>query len=214
MISCENKPDDPRQALRARIRARRDALSSADRAAFDEKILLHISSLSSWKNADSILLYMSMGSEAGTEEIFRAALREKKKVYCPVSFPRRVITEENGGQRKEAGVMEFFRVQHPEELRSGRHGIREPDPNTAVPYRYDSSGAALIIVPGIAFDLHGGRIGWGGGYYDRFLALHPDIPTAAIAYECQLVQAVPMDSHDVRLRAICTERRIIRTDLL
>ena len=78
MISCENKPDDPRQALRARIRARRDALSAADRAAFDEKILLHISSLSSWKSADSILLYMSMGSEAGTGEIFRAALREQK----------------------------------------------------------------------------------------------------------------------------------------
>jgi 5-formyltetrahydrofolate cyclo-ligase len=69
----------------------------------------------------------------------------------------------------------------------------------------------LVVVPGVAFDPQGNRLGWGAGYYDRLLAqVRADAPIVALAFECQIVPAIPPESHDVPVDVIVTEQRIIR----
>lgn len=96
------------------------------------------------------------------------------------------------------------------ELTKNRYGILEPvvDPQKIVA----ASDLHVVLVPGLAFDVTGNRLGRGGGYYDRFLANCPDhVLRIALAFECQIVESVPVSEHDQPVDVIVTEKRIIRT---
>ena len=99
--------------------------------------------------------------------------------------------------------MEFFLTESKDRLTVGAYGIQEPSGD--IMYRGDSG---LMIMPGVAFDEERHRIGFGGGYYDRYLERHPELFTMAIAFEDQVLPKIPADEHDIRPMLLVTQDRI------
>lgn len=131
-----------------------------------------------------LLSYASFGSEFNTFHIMEWAMTHGMKVYLPRLHDR---------------TMDFYEVRDLEHLKRHSYGMLEPEEG-GVPYtptKYD-----LLLVPGLAFDLKGGRLGYGGGYYDKFLQEHPEPMTLGLSYLCQLIDEVPVDKTDVRLKAV------------
>lgn len=112
-------------------------------------------------------------------------------------------TGEMAFPRIEGERLVFHSIETLEHLRTGTFGIREPDANTArqvFPGEDDT-----ILVPGLAFDRAGGRLGRGGGFYDRFLAQWPHARRVGVGFSIQLIDAVPREAHDAQVDAIVTE---------
>ncbi len=142
-----------------------------------------------------IALYAAMRGEVGTDRIRSRCLAGGVHLFYP-----RVM---------EDGELSFFRHRETDGWVPGRFGIREPQ---AVPGDEGVRGGFdLVVVPGLAFDLHGRRLGQGYGYYDRFLAaLGGTALTVGLAFSWQLVPEVPVDAWDVPVDAVVTEDGIIR----
>jgi 5-formyltetrahydrofolate cyclo-ligase len=178
-----------RQALDARYR-----LSPEERRAKAIEIEARLFALPSFRQVGVIMFFASFQSEVDTHHMIRRALTEGKRVVLP-----RV----RGKELELYEITNFDLDVHP-----GAWGIPEPDgPGIRTVQLRD---VGLIVVPGAAFDVQGNRIGYGGGFYDRLLAVYQG-PTAALAFEEQLVPKVPRDTHDVPVRQIVTEKRIIES---
>jgi len=108
--------------------------------------------------------------------------------------------------RVDSGSLAMHQVRSPHELAPGKFGILEP-PATATKSRGPWD---LILIPGLAFDRCGGRLGRGRGYYDRFLAQHPEAVRVGICFDEQVVQELPLEPHDFRLNALVTPSEILR----
>lgn len=185
-----------KKELRRRILTMRDALTEADRSISEEKVTDAILHLPEFLESDSVLGFASYGSELGTEKILLASLEAGKKVYLP-----KIVNQ--GG----AETMAFFRVQSLEELKPGYRGILEPS-NEGDPFSCTEASACrpLLIMPGVAFDRYGHRIGYGKGFYDRFLSENFAFAdrTVAIGFPCQLLSEIPHEAHDKPVsRIIC-----------
>lgn len=158
-----------------------------------------VCSLEQYKKADIILAYMSAGNEADTGAFVYGCIEDGKTVALP-----RVEKTEGGGRR--LGV---YTVKDPvEDTVPGFKGILEPDPlktRLLEPHEPD-----LAVVPGIAFDTSGNRIGYGAGYYDRLLPLlRTDCLKVGAAFEMQIADMLPAEQHDFRLDMIVTDERTI-----
>lgn len=149
-----------------------------------------------WQKARTVALYMPTQGEMGTELLFRNAIDRGKALYLPRVVP--------GGR----GTMVFVRVSGPGELVSGAYGIMEPAPSLKGAGRADFH-PDFAVVPGLAFDWSGGRLGFGGGYYDRFFAGREGgaCTLVGLCYNFQTVGQVPAASWDVRMTHVCTETR-------
>lgn len=136
--------------------------------------------------SDSLLGFFPYGSEIDVKEILIDALKNGKKVYLPKVY---------GDQ------MQFFRVFSLEETENGYKGIREPSGDTEC-YVYDEKQAqrSLMLMPGVAFDVNRNRIGYGLGYYDRYLQGKEvlQMRTIAVAYQCQMVERIPAEALDMK----------------
>jgi 5-formyltetrahydrofolate cyclo-ligase len=144
----------------------------------------------------TIALYAAKGSEVDTARLDALA----RTAGFAVAYPR--ITP-NDDSRALA-----FHLVEPRELIAARFGLREPHAidHATVP----TADLAAFVIPGLAFDRNGGRIGWGRGHYDATLAAaDPRALRIGLAFDCQLVDAVPRDPHDAALQLIITERDII-----
>ena len=181
--------------IRKSVLKARDAMSAMDRRGnilLTERIVGH-----QWFYRSEVLLcFVSFGSEIDTGEIIREALRVKKSVYVP-----KVI------RGTEVPEMRFYRISSLEELQEGYGGILEPS-GTSEEFLYEEEGVGrvLMLMPGVAFDRFRGRIGYGKGFYDRFLHDKPLLGqrTIGIGYQCQLVEELPMSEYDVRpYQVIC-----------
>jgi 5-formyltetrahydrofolate cyclo-ligase len=148
-----------------------------------------------YAEAQNILLYADYFHEVGTSEIFYDAVRRGKRVYYPKSD---ALTN----------TMEFYRVKSLDQLEAGYKGIMEPVENEYFRYRFNKKEDTLIIVPGVAFDISGFRLGYGKGFYDRFLVNRRQISTMALAYSCQIIDELPHDAYDVKMDKIVTEEII------
>lgn len=153
-----------------------------------EKITELVINSDFYKKSDRICLYMSSFGEVDTHRIFSHAVRQKKSVCVP-------ITEKDGSLRLSLCDGNF---------KKGRFGIDEPE----VPSYVDFSYPELILIPGLAFDRRGTRLGFGMGCYDRFLKDARGFKVA-LGYCFQLLDFVPDEAHDVRLDALVTEKGII-----
>ncbi len=136
------------------------------------------------------MFFASFRSEVETAPMIRKALASGKRVILP----------------KVAGKeLSLFEIKDfDKDVAPGAWGI--PEPRERFPARLDEVG--LIIVPGAAFDERGNRIGYGAGFYDKLLLAFKK-PTVAVAFEVQIVHSVPIDSHDVPVQKIVTEKRVI-----
>ncbi len=145
----------------------------------------------SYKYAKTVLIYSAKTDEPDTVQIAEAALRDGKRVYFPKSY--------------SDGIMKFFRVSLLSELTDGMFGIKEPDEKAE---EYTPCGTAeLCIVPGVCFDRNGYRIGYGKGYYDRFLSKFKGISAGLAFSECISNEPVPFEKrHDKQLNLIISEK--------
>lgn len=144
-----------------------------------------------YKNAETLLLYYSVGSEVSTADIFKTALKDKKRV----AFPRCIDDE---------GFMEFYYVRLESELTEGMYGIKEPSSGCE---RYSFSDGGLCVVPGLSFDFYGYRIGYGKGYYDRFLSQFKGI-AVGLCYDALVSESLPRDKYDKNVNCLITDKKI------
>lgn len=180
-------------SIRAASLLRRNALPVALRRELSKTIIDRVTALDEFREAQSILAYASFGSEIDTAPLLQAIIESGKTLLLP---------------RVNKGALDVHAVKSlDDDLRAGLWGIREPIPESCV--ACSAVDVDLIIVPGVAFDLAGGRIGYGQGYYDKLLA-STGSQTIAAAFEVQLVDTIPMEPHDVRVRRIVTESRVVR----
>jgi 5-formyltetrahydrofolate cyclo-ligase len=185
-------------ALKGRIRrqaiANRQAQTNRD--ALSRDILSRVTALPEYQAAQTIMYYVAMPVEVQTRDALVAALRSDKNVVVPYC---------------DRGELSLFRLESMDELDPGMWTILEPHGQLrSLPAkRARVSELDVIIVPGLAFDRKGGRIGHGKGYYDRLLArAESKTKRIAVAYECQMFPEVPMSEHDIYMDKVVTEKAI------
>ena len=182
-----------KKVLRREMLARRRALSTAERTRASKMICARVQALTVLQEARTMMLYASTEEEINLYPLMEVLLTEGRRIVLP---------EITGG-----GVMEARELPAMDALTDGTFGILSPDPmrgNIVAPEEID-----VIIVPGAAFDENGGRLGLGGGYYDRFLPRAGNAVRLVLAFDFQIVPDVPMGAQDARVDVILTERRMI-----
>ncbi len=183
-------------SLKAEIRAlalqRRDALPLSVHRDSGHAILRRIVAMDEFRQARTILAYCSFGSEIDTAPLLNQVLGAGKTLVLPKLNPA-------------SGALDLYRVKNLDaDLRTGLWGIREPDASQCE--HCPATDIDWILVPGVAFDRRGGRLGYGKGYYDKLLASIDRRPrTVAAAFEVQMMDAIPMEPHDVHVGAVVTE---------
>lgn len=185
---------EAKQVLRSAGLARRDALAAADCQLLSRAIQARALQLYCYLACRSVALYSAVQNEVRTDDLLAHALKIGKKVFYP-----RVAKDDSAG---------FFRVSAADDLRAGRYGVLEPPGATRLAEA--EFEALTIFVPGVAFDLHGNRLGRGGGWYDRLLQQASErAAIVALAYEFQIVDAVPAGPGDQRVHYIITEKGVL-----
>lgn len=191
-----------KRKLRTSMLQLRDALTIEERREKSAEITKRILAQAEYQNADNILLFASYKSEVDTLELLHHALAEGKAVYFP---------------KVQGSEMEFYRIFSEEDLREGYRGIREPEAGENLRYIPTPGEKSLVLVPGVVFDLEGNRIGYGGGYYDRFLgnlgSRKVTVCKMAAAFECQLLKKEHLEAEpfDVPIDIIITEEGLYCT---
>lgn len=187
-----------RQRMRKQVLAKRDLLGIRDRheksAAITERIL-SMPGMDSW---ETLFVYVNFRSEVETLQLIQRCLEKDKRVVVPLV------------DSAQSTMVALQVTDLEEDLQPGYFDIPEPDP--AKTSRVDGKEIDVVVLPGSVFDIEGGRLGYGGGYYDRFLV--NDAPQACrigLAFELQVVPAVPLEPHDQRLDYLVTDERIIKT---
>jgi 5-formyltetrahydrofolate cyclo-ligase len=175
--------------LRAEVLARREALT--DRPARDARIQAQLLALPEWRGAKVVSLFVGVKSEVATLPLIAAALGAGKVVAVPVV---------------EAGALSLYRIDDLASLAPAPFGLLEPRPELRdATHRQDPATVDLFIVPGVAFDRNGGRLGYGKGYYDGLLPkARAGVLKIGVGFDVQLVESVPMGPHDVRLSRLIT----------
>lgn len=175
-----------RAEIRAEIRDKREKISVIQAAELSARICERALALPEYRKAKRVLSYASLLGEVQTQSLNLRVLSDGKELYLP-----RVL---------RGRAMEALRVTDIRSLRPGAMGIPEPEPGAPV----DPMELDLIFVPGIAFDREGGRIGFGGGYYDRYLPGTRAV-RVALAFEMQMIEDTCAEPHDQTMHAILTE---------
>jgi 5-formyltetrahydrofolate cyclo-ligase len=177
--------------LRKEILAIRNHLDQATRALKDRSILMSLQNLAEIQSSDHVFCYISQGSEPDTHNLIEWLVAAGKRVSVPKIIRHRQIL-----------AIEFpgWKNLHP-----GEYGILEPASDIDV-----SSEVDISLTPGVAFDDNGNRLGNGTGYYDRWLAAYPVRHTISPAYDCQVLDLIPVNELDKKVGLIVTESRVIR----
>ena len=186
---------EAKQAMRTAVAAARDALDPGWRARASAALVERIAALSTYAAARTVLLTAPFRTEWDAGPLIARSLAAGKTVVLP-----RV----DEGSR----MLELKRVADPErDIVAGYRGLPEPDARCE---RVAASSIDWVLVPGIAFDRSGGRLGYGGGYYDRLLpALPARAARVAGAFSAQIVDAVPSAPHDITMDTVVTEAGVV-----
>ncbi len=180
------------------MRAKRQHLPEATAAAYGAAAQRRILATPQWAEARAVLLYVACRGETPTDLLLERAWAEGKAVYLPRCLPE-------AGH----GAMELACVRCREDLVPGLYSIPEPDPATCA--LEPEAAPETAVIPGVAFDRHGLRLGQGCGYYDRLLVQGRFAHTTAfgLAYSFQVVKALPADPWDRPVHAVATEESLV-----
>lgn len=196
-----SRTEEEKRNLRKQMKALRAQIAAGQKALWDQALAAQVLALVKEFRPGAVLAYASLGNEAGTGAILEELWRRK----IPVALPR-----------VRGRDMDFFFLTESSDLAPGFRGILEPVYGLK---RWDGTvdqgETVLVLAPGLAFDRQGGRLGYGGGYYDRFLERTFGAVTVGLAYEFQIVEQVPAQSHDRRVdllaapggRIICRRKK-------
>lgn len=187
---------DPKRELRARMESAILAMSPAERMERGARAQARLAETPEFKSARTVMIFNSDATEIDTHELVLASLESGKRVGLPRT--------EKGSRVLQ--VLEILDVRR--DLERSRFGFKEP---LSVLPTIAPESLQLILVPGRAFDAEGNRLGRGGGYYDRFIAGLDGPRLVALAFDCQVVDAVPHEAHDRPVDMVLTEERVIRT---
>lgn len=180
--------------IRAEFSARRDALELSERELRSAKICSYVEGLVSFKHADIVLLYAPIKSEIDVMPIALSALSKGKRV----AFPR---------CNKENRTMKFHFISSFDDFEIGAYGIREPKAELPVFDPSSTQGVAVCFLPGLAFDVFGYRLGYGKGYYDKFLNSFSGC-TIGVTYTELIAPSLPKGKFDMPCNIMLTEKGI------
>ncbi len=167
-----------KQALRNTIRQKKRAMTPEAIAKKSAALAQKLYASSLYQNATVLFGYLPYNQEVRTEPILEQALREGKRVAVP-----KVFGEE----------MHFIYIEDLTGVAKGSFGI--PEPIADGPIALEDT--ALVLMPGLAFDARGNRMGYGGGFYDKYLQAHPHHPTVALCYDFQMLPHLDTEDHDI-----------------
>lgn len=189
-----NKSD--KKELRRSIIGKRMKLSGAEIEQKSRSIAERFGNLECYRSAQVIMFFIPFRNEVDTRYMIDLSLAGKKKVLVPYTV------------KEDRTLIPSHLLNWEEDLAEGTYGIMEPLPErirAVEPEQID-----MVIVPGVAFDLNGNRLGYGGGYYDRFFErLREDTYLVAVAFELQVVEKVPTEKWDRPIDGLVTENRTV-----
>ena len=171
-----------KQQIRSMIRTKKRAMTPAQIEKASRALTASFLRTSQYRNARSIYGYLPFNQEVDTHALLSQALKDGKRVALPKTY---------GDEMRFIWVTDLHAVQ--------KAALGFPEPVADSPVADDPD--ALVLLPGLAFDLQGGRMGYGGGFYDRFLAGESH-PTVALCYGFQLLPQIPLEEHDLRVTCI------------
>ncbi len=185
-----------KQELRERYKARRRAMPEREKAAKDRRIAENVRRLWQYEKCNTVFCYVSTAIEVDTHEIIRRALADGKKVAVPRCVPN-------------TRLMESYYIESMDELRPGAFGVLEPDPDPEKLVTDLTHG--LCLVPALCYDLAGYRLGYGKGYYDRYLAGFGG-SLVGLCYSDCIERHLPHGRYDRAVETLVTEQYIRRID--
>jgi 5-formyltetrahydrofolate cyclo-ligase len=187
---------DRKRSIRQWIGAVRRGLSEVERLAYSRRVWERVVGLPCYQHARAVLGYMAFDHEVLTDGLMQQAMASGKQLVLPMVL----------GDRQDMALYVIEDLRR--DVAPGYRGILEPQPRHTCSVAPETLDLALI--PGVAFDLRGGRLGFGAGFYDRLLSRLPrDIPTVGLAFDFQVIPRLPFEPHDMLLKAIVTEHRVI-----
>lgn len=197
----ERNNGDKRE-LRIAMKRSRESIEAEQRVSWSQEACERMTDLLTDIGASSVMVYIGLRSELDTTSLIEHCWRSDIAVAAPRC-------------ESDGATMTPYWIRGWDELMPGAFGIREPNPVMAARCE-DNFMPDAVLVPGLAFDQQGGRLGYGAGFYDRYydrlrrlVTSEEDMPLwAGCCYETQVVSAVPMDSHDARMDAIVTEQHV------
>ena len=190
---------EEKKVLRKRILEIRDSLDNKEKELMDNIIFNKLINTDLYMKANNIFIYLNFGSEVETKKIINKALEDKKEVYIPKIY-------------KEDKSMKAIRLSSFNDLKENSMGILEPISDTDF---IEKERIDLIIVPGVAFDFKGNRVGYGGGYYDRYLkAIEKNSNKLVLAYEFQIIDFIEAEAHDIKFDYIITNTKFIEANTI
>jgi 5-formyltetrahydrofolate cyclo-ligase len=182
--------EDYKNNLRKNLLNKRNLLDAESKERYDKRIYSTVINSEEFRRSPNIFVYVSFGSEVDTHKIINYALDQGKNVFVP-----KIISRKAG--------MAAVQIKSLGDLERNSFGILEPKDFK------DKAGANIldyILVPGLGFDLKGSRLGYGGGFYDRFLKdISAKASVIALAYETQIVESLTVESFDIPVKGIITE---------
>lgn len=180
--------------VRQLIKAYRQKLTDEDVEMQSRLIIDRLKKSDIYKASENVFLYISYNREVDTYMLLSQCFMDGKKVYAP-----KVLSKID---------MEFYCIQDEHDLVSGYMGIMEPSDSCEKANTRDG----LFIMPGLAFDYDFHRIGYGGGFYDRYLSIDNTFIKAALAFDFQLLESIPYEEHDLKPDYIVTQTQFIRRE--
>lgn len=182
-----------KKIFRRRFLESRLTLSLKDVKTMSEKIISSLFSLQEFKKAVTVMFYADARNEVQTREAIKLALAMGKRVVLPKV-------------KKDRGLL-AVEIKDISDLKPGTFGILEPESDDGL----EPEVIDLVVVPGVAFDRQGHRLGYGAGYYDGFLPkLRPGVKKIALAFELQVAESIPVEEHDVKMDTLITEKCVYR----
>ncbi|MEL1134710.1 5-formyltetrahydrofolate cyclo-ligase [Desulfitobacterium sp. THU1] len=187
---------EEKSLLREKVLSLRATLTQEERAEYSQRIRGYVTRTPEFLEASTIMLFLNFRDEFETTELAQQVLDSGKRLVLPRCAPKSVLM--------------LSQIEDLEkDIEPGMWGIREPKKEGLI--RVHPEEIDCILVPGAAFDMQGNRLGYGGGYYDRFFERVRDkTPKIALAFHCQIVDSIPVEVYDKKIDALITELGIMR----
>ena len=179
-----------KNTIRKYIKNKKKQLTEKEIDSFSNIITDKFLSLEEYIKCNTIFTYINFNQEVKTNLLIESAWKDKKKVAIP-----KVVTDK----------IDFYLLENWNRLEQGFYSIMEPISNILVKPNNNS----IVILPGLAFDNQKNRIGYGGGYYDKYLSQYPNILKIALCYDFQIIDSIPTNQFDIKADIIITNNRII-----
>lgn len=180
-----------KEQIRSDFKTRRRVLSCKHVRINSDKICENFLHSDIYKQCQNILAYSTIQNEVDLSQIINQALLDDKNLFLP---------------RVEGDIMNFYRINNTDKLQIGSFDILEPQNGTM----YQDATNSIMLVPGIAFSTEGARIGFGKGFYDKYLSQHNSILKIGIAYDWQITKSWETNEFDINMNMIITEKREVK----